>query len=65
MKRIAKLSLATALVTVALSACQNTKEEPLYYEDGIVNLEGPWAPEQMAYANDKTQMVANASLTQD
>ena len=53
MKRIAKLSLATALVTVALSACQNTKEEPLYYEDGIVNLEGPWAPEQMAYANTR------------
>ena len=65
MKRIAKLTLATALVTVMLGACQNTKEEPLYYEDGIVNLEGPWSPEQMAYTDEQSPFVASASLTQD
>ena len=42
MKRFLNNVVVLALFASVLSACAGQKEEPLYYEDGIVNLHGPW-----------------------
>ena len=42
MKRLLSNLLALALLVAVLSACSGQQSEPLYYEDGIVNLHGPW-----------------------
>lgn len=42
MKRLTKSTLAIFIIAVVATSCQTQKEEPLYYEDGIVNLHGPW-----------------------
>ena len=46
MKRLLSNILAMALFISLLNACTGQTEEPLYYEDGIVNLNGPWADQQ-------------------
>ena len=42
MKRLIPSTLVIVIMTVLATGCQKAKEEPLYYEDGIVNLHGPW-----------------------
>lgn len=58
MTKLLKKTLALTLLIVACSACTAQKEEPLYYEDGIVNLDGPWSVEQMAFTEESAQMAS-------
>ena len=62
MKRFLKTTLAMTFVIGLTAACSGQKEEPLYYEDGIVNLDGPWEAEQRAYVEEDASlaMVATA-----
>ncbi len=57
MKKFLKQTMALALLIGACSACTAEKEEGLYYEDGIVNLDGPWASEQMAFTEEDAQLA--------
>ena len=51
MKRLTKMTfLFTAIGLLVLNCATETKEEPLYYEDGIVNLNGPWGENMKAEA---------------
>lgn len=57
MKRFLKTTLALAFVIGLATACSGQKEEPLYFEDGIVNLDGPWAADQMAFAEEDAHLA--------
>ena len=61
MTKFLKQTLALALLIGAFSACTAEKEEPLYYEDGIVNLDGPWASDQMAFTEETKSAVITVS----
>ena len=62
MKRFLKMILALMFVIGLTAACTGKKEEPLYYEDGIVNLDGPWEADQRAFVDEDAPlaMVATA-----
>ena len=43
MKLITRITLLFASVALLIAICLTPeKEEPLFYDDGVVNLNGPW-----------------------